>query len=295
MLTGIDHLVIAVDDLPTAMATYTNLGFHVHPAGEHRGRGTHSAVIFHDDQYIELTAVRDAQEQRAAAERTATADPGLADYIRAGGGIRAVGIASDDLEADIAAMRARGAEVSDPEQVERVAPDGTTSRWLAAAPPPGTLPLVFVQHLSSLDERRGQAARAPHPNGVSEFDRIYVATPDLQASAGAYHRLLGGDEPKPLQGIIIKANMMVFAFGRSAVVVAEPDGPGPTASALETRGPGVFQVIHNTAPDGDPEGWLQAHGVTPAVGGRRSTGEQVIVVGAADAHGCNMGFVVPER
>ena len=158
-----------------------------------------------------------------------------------------------------------------------------------------TPPLAFVQHLDGLDVRRGQVAqRAPHPNGVYEMDRIYIVGPDVEAMVAQYRQAFGGAEPARDRGILIKADMAAFAFAQSQLLVVQPNGPGPAADALLARGPGVFQVIHRVKNIGDTGNYLTARGITPAVGGRRSTGEMALVVGAADALGCNMGFVGPE-
>ena len=56
MLQGIDHLVVVVPDLDTAIANYTALGFTVVPGGRHP-IGSHNALIaFEDGAYIELLA-----------------------------------------------------------------------------------------------------------------------------------------------------------------------------------------------------------------------------------------------
>ena len=56
MLTRIDHIMICVPDLQQAIVTYTRLGFRVHPGGVHPGQGTHNAIAFHQDDYLELLA-----------------------------------------------------------------------------------------------------------------------------------------------------------------------------------------------------------------------------------------------
>jgi hypothetical protein len=293
VFTRIDHLVIAVPDVGGAIETYSNLGFHIYPGGRNAGLGTETVIVFHEDQYLELRAVADAAEHRGAAGRSAVADGGLEDFVAAGGGIRAIVLASDDLAADVAAMRARGVEVSDPETVERQLPDGRRLRSLYAVPQ--GVPLQFVQHLDDLATRQAQVPRrAPHPNGVLEFDRIYVAGRDLDEMVARFHRVVGGEEPRRLPGIIIMADMAMFSFGQSQVMLAQPTAPGPTRSALDTRGEGAFQVIHKTTNIHETSAYLTAHGITPAAGGRRSTGEMAVVVGAADALGCNQGFVGPE-
>ena len=60
MLTGIDHIVIAVPDLDVARKSYEALGFTVVPGGRHPV-GTHNALIaFADGAYVELIAFYEA-------------------------------------------------------------------------------------------------------------------------------------------------------------------------------------------------------------------------------------------
>src|SRR5262245_3649442 len=65
MLTRIDHVMICVPDLQQGIDTYTRLGFTVSPGGVHTGQGTHNAIAFHEEDYLELLSVRDRDEDRA--------------------------------------------------------------------------------------------------------------------------------------------------------------------------------------------------------------------------------------
>lgn len=283
MLTNVDHLVIVVPDVQSAIAQYTRLGFHVYETGALEGTGTRSAIVYHETQHLELVAVEDPE--RARADLTA--------YAAAGGGLRWIVLASDDLAADVAAMRGRGVEVTDPMPRARTTPSGTRLEWLLAtlvgedAPP-----LVFVQHLSDLEARQRQVPeRAPHPNGILGIERIYIAGTNLDGMVEAYSRVLGGPPPTTQDGIIIKANMAMYTFGQSQVVVGEAYGPGPTQDAMDARGPGPFQAIHRSNDITASTAWLAAHEVTPAATGRRANGELVLLVGPHDAFGYNLGFV----
>ena len=54
MITGIDHIVIAVPSLEQAISTYRGLGFSVVEGGRHP-YGSYNALIgFADDSYIEV-------------------------------------------------------------------------------------------------------------------------------------------------------------------------------------------------------------------------------------------------
>ena len=122
MLTRIDHAMVCVADLGGAMDVYARLGFSVHPGGVHTGKGTHNAIAFNDHDYLELLAVRDRDEYLRNSPY-----PGLLEFIAAGGGLRYLILQSDDLAAEVAAMRARGVDVSDPIDGARRTPAGGPS------------------------------------------------------------------------------------------------------------------------------------------------------------------------
>jgi len=96
MFTRIDHVVIAVPDLGAAIAQYRKLGFDLHPGGAHPGMGTHNAIALNQEDYIELLAICDPAEQKAAAARPGSWVAGLDEFIAAGGGIRYIVVQSDD-------------------------------------------------------------------------------------------------------------------------------------------------------------------------------------------------------
>ena len=291
MLTRIDHVMICVPDLRQGIDAFTRMGFDVQPGGVHPGRGTHNAIAFNQEDYLELLGLRDRDEYVAAAGSTG----GLLEFLAAGGGIRFVVVQSDDLVADVAAMRARGVDVSDPSPGERRAPTGQVLRWtMARLGPRDPLPVLFVQHLTALDERRRQVPRAgEHPNGVRGVERVYIAVPDVHAAAAAYARVLGMPVPKVQRGAVIKADMAVFDLGPTGLTVAQPAEPGPAADALARRGPGPFQALYRTRSLDAVARWMTDHGLPSAARGTRNTGEQAMLMGPKDACVAYIGFVGP--
>jgi len=223
------------------------------------------------------------------------ASPRLVDFIAAGGGFRYVSVQSDDLAADVAAMRARGVDVSDPIDGGRRTPGGQELRWRAASlGPRHPLPIFFIQHLTSLVERRRQVPNpGDHPNGVLRTDRVYIAVEDVNQAAQTYSRVLGLPVPRLQHGNVIKAEMAVFDIGATGIAVAQPTEAGPTAEAFARRGPGPFQVLYRTRSMEAGARWIGHHGMPPPARGTRNTGEQAILVGPEDACGLYIGFVGP--
>jgi glyoxalase-like protein len=288
MLTRIDHVMICVADLRQGIDAYTRIGFDVRPGGVHPGKGTHNAIAFNADDYLEIMSVRDRDEYVAISP-----GGGLLAFLARGDGFRYVAVQSNDLAADVAAMRSRGVDVSDAAEGGRRTPEGAPLRWKAASLGGGTpLPIFFIEHLSPLAQRRGPHPWR-HPNGALRVDRVYVAVTDVGAAAADYSRVLGVPVPKIQRGAVIKADMAVFDLGPTGLTVAQPAEPGPAAEALQRRGPGPFQALYRTSSMDAAAKWMADHGLPPPARGIRNTGEQAMLVTPDHAHGAYIGFVGP--
>jgi hypothetical protein len=290
VLTRVDHVMICVPDLPRGIEAYQRIGFNIYPGGAHTGRATHNAIAFTGEEYIEVLSLRDRTAVAAGSP-----DESLARYLDEGGGFRVVALQSDDLAADVAAMRERGVEVGEIRDGGRRTPAGQELRWRAAflggAAP---LPIFIIQHLTPLAERRRQVPKADdHPNGALRVERVYLAVPDVTAAARACARVLGLPVPSVQRGQVIKADMAVFDLGPTGLAVAQPAEAGPAAEALARRGPGPFQVLYRTSGMDRAVRWMTTHGLPEPTRGVRNTGEQAILVGPEHAGGAYIGFVGP--
>src|SRR5262249_42702664 len=105
--------MICVPDLNEGIAAYARIGFSVYPGGSHAGRATHSAIACHEDACLELLGLRDGECDHWAAVEPGGSAARLAEFLSRGGGFRYVAVQSDDLAADVVAMRRRGVDVSD--------------------------------------------------------------------------------------------------------------------------------------------------------------------------------------
>jgi hypothetical protein len=282
--------MICVPELSQGMDAYRRIGFDIHPGGVHTGRGTHNAIAFNEDDYLELMSVRDRDEYVAK-----NPNGGLLEFLARGGGFRFVAVQSDDVTSDIAAMRGRGIDVSDVVESGRRTPGGQELRWKAAfLGPRNPLPVFFIQHLTPVEERRRQVPKAgAHPNGVQRIDRVYIAVEDVAGAAEIYSRVLGMPVPNVQRGAVIKADMAVFNLGPTGLTVAQPAEPGPAAEAMARRGPGPFQVLYRTTSMDGAARWMADHGMPPPARGIRNTGEHAMLVIPEHACGAYIGFVGP--
>jgi hypothetical protein len=290
MLTRIDHLMIGVPELSAGIDAYRRLGFDVDPGGDHPGRGTHNALALNDDDYLELMAVRDRDEYLRASPGGA-----LLTFLERGGGLRLVAIQSDDLDADVAALRARGVEIGTPVEGGRRTPAGVTLHWKTATLGAShALPIFFIEHLTPAPQRRRQFGRAHrHPNGVTHLDRVYIVVEDVAAAARQYGRVLGAPLPPVRRGAVIKADMAVFQLGATGLTVAQPAAPGPAATALARRGTGPFQALYRTQSLDTAVRWMTEHGLPDPASGIRNTGEPARLVEPDEACGVYLAFVGP--
>ncbi|MGQ0525953.1 MAG: VOC family protein [Betaproteobacteria bacterium] len=308
MFTRIDHVVIAVPDLAAGIAQYRKLGFNMHPGGTHPGMGTHNAIALNQEDYLELLAIRDPEEQKAAAARPGSWGAGLADFIAGGGGIRYVVVQSDDLVGDVTAMRSRGVDVSDATDGSRLTASGMELRWKIAVLGAGNpLPIFFIEHATPMASRRKQFATSTvqpalpddgkavlHPNGVYALERTYIVTPDIEGDAAIYARVLGLPRPAVTNGTVIMSDMAVFQIGPTGLGVVRPYAPGPAATALERRGPGPFQALYRTTSMGSAARWMHEQGLPPLARGVRNTGEHAMLATPEITCGAYIGWVGPE-
>jgi catechol 2,3-dioxygenase-like lactoylglutathione lyase family enzyme len=287
VLTRIDHVMICVPDLAGAIEAYRRIGFDVHAGGAHASGGTENAIAFLQDDYLELLGVRAGHAPEASA--------GLTAFLATGGGLRYIAIQSDDLVSDVAAMRSRGVDVSDPTDGSRRTPGGQELRWRAASlGVKNPLPIFFLQHLTPLAERKRPVSSAgEHPNTVRHLERAYIAVRDVATEAATYSRVLGMPVPKVVRGNVIKADMAVFEIGPTGLGVAQPMEPGPAAEALARRGRGPFQALYRTRSMDAAARHMTERGLPPPARGVRNTGEQAMLVLPQDACGVYIGFVGP--
>ena len=132
---GIDHAVIAVGDLDAAAASFRKLGFTLTPRGVH-SIGSQNHCIMLGRTYIELLAAPAAHSWLDY----------YRSFLRAGDGLAAVALSTDDADAAYSALRAQGVPARAPMALSRPVEGGVARFRLVQIE---NAPQIFVcQHLT---------------------------------------------------------------------------------------------------------------------------------------------------
>jgi Glyoxalase-like domain len=188
MLVGIDHLVIAVADPDAASAELeAKLGLASGGGGRHDRLGTFNRLVWLGDTYLELIGVFD----RDAAASSWLGVPTLR-ALEAGGGLATWAIASDDLAADVAALRDRGATLAKPVEGERARADGRVVRWRLSAPEPldRDRPPFLIEHDPGAAEW-SPAERAERATGPARLAVLELGVDDPDSVSRSFLRTVG--------------------------------------------------------------------------------------------------------
>lgn len=226
---SLDHVVIAVTDLETAVADYRALGFTVYPGGVHHGGVSHNAlVIFADGSYFELIAWRQAAPDVRWWQVLSKAGEGLVDFA----------LLPEHTEQDVAAARARGLELEGPLDGGRLRPDGARLDWKIVRPKTNDLPF-WCGDVTPRDLRVPEGDMRIHANSVTGIASLKVAVRDVAASAARYEALAG-------PGAVTRTNGSARVTIEAASFELANDGEAGEHVAWRGEGP-MSLVLHGPA------------------------------------------------
>lgn len=194
---GIDHLVLGVQDLDSAKATYEKLGFNCTPKATHPW-GTGNTLAQLQGNFLEILAVVDRAKLTPPA-------PGQMDFGRYNDaflqkrqGMSMLVFQSKDARADQAQFQAAGLDTYAPFDFERQAklPDGSSARVAFS--------LAFVTHQQmpeavffTCQQHAPQYFWKPeyqkHPNGARLVSDVVMRAPDPLAYRDFFAKLQGKD------------------------------------------------------------------------------------------------------
>ncbi len=210
MLTGLDHVIIGVNDLDEATRIFRqNLGLAVSGGGIHPSGGTANRIVVIGDTYLELITVRDAQEaQQSIVNRLAKGD-GYLNFV----------LSSNDIAGDSAAMAGRGVTVLGPTVGQLVMADGRARGWsrVDVEHPDLTQHYPFIiQHDSTGEERRfrlaGWTVPPEHPLGVKKVLCMTIVVADLREATARFQHIYGLEPSETFTGEADGWEAMLVAF-----------------------------------------------------------------------------------
>ncbi len=237
MISGIDHIVIGVDDLDAAVANYAAAGFTVTPGGQHTGGETHNALVsFADGAYLELIAFTDPSRR---------VEHRWWDKLAGGEGFLDFALVSDGLAAEADRLERAGLAADGPRDGGRNRPDGQALAWRTLQPGGEGAPLPFViEDVTARDLRVPPGAATEHANGVRGVAGLVVAVDDLGGAVASYATVLGssGEAAEATGEGFGRAHR--FALGGQWIELAEaaPDADGIRRHVRE-RGAAPWEMV----------------------------------------------------
>lgn len=236
MLTGIDHLMILVSDLETAITNYKQLGFTVAPGGKHP-TGTHNALIaFADGAYVELLAFYQPNPESK-----------LWAKLEQGGGLVDFCMQTDNLLSEIAVFRDAGIGMTDPMPLSRVRPDGYQLSWVLSSHPGryrGVIPFL-IEDETPREERVPKETK--HENQVTGIGTLTIAVDDITTIRRWYAAALQ-DVGQEIERLDLDAAGVRFTIGPHSFDFVAPKGLcSPLRDWLGERGPSPYATTLKTA------------------------------------------------
>lgn len=232
MITGIDHIVIAVHSLERAIETYSGLGFSVVEGGRHP-YGSYNALIgFADGSYIELLSFYE----------DSPAHPWQLLLRERGGGLVDFCMASDDIRGDLAALRAQGVDCGELSEGGRARPDGYQVRWLnnkVGGSWQGLIPFL-IEDVTPREERL--PTQRAHANGVSGIHSIALATHDVGRPATVMAAALDVEGVAMTYDVARGSGLRFTVGGHALDYMAPSSAEGPLAAHLAGDRPAPFVV-----------------------------------------------------
>jgi hypothetical protein len=236
MLTGIDHIVIVVNDLDAASAQFATAGFTGTPGGSHP-TGTYNALIaFQDGSYLELIAIE---------------DPALAKghpwFERMAGkeGFVTFAVGADPLDYELERLDSKGISAVDRKDGARARPDGQQLQWKSAAlqsDPPVFLPFL-IQDVTDRALRVPGGDAAEHKNGVKGITGLTIVSGDVKAAMPPYGQIFSAPVAALDHGIEgIQQGWRYFIEEYWVDLIQPPAGDSPLAGHLATYSPGIYQL-----------------------------------------------------
>ncbi len=209
-LTGIDHVIVAVQDLERARIAWERLGFTLTPRGRHLQQGTGNYCIMFPRDYIELLGALEATPDAAE----------LGAFLQGDEGPRGVDFGTRSGDETATTLAARGLHPDTPRDLARQLelPEGTMlPRFKLVALPPEETPALscfICQHLTPELLRR--PAWLAHANAAIGIAGVTVAVSATEPLRAGWDRLAGA-------GVTTTDDILTVHIGGHRLIFATPD------------------------------------------------------------------------
>lgn len=236
MLTGIDHIVIWVDDLAAASSQFATAGFTVTPGGSHP-TGTHNALIpFADGTYLELIAVE---------RPDVAANHPWFQQMAGKQGFVTFAVAAEPLDYELERLASCGITPVNQRDGARVRPDGQQLRWKSsdlASDPPVFLPFL-IQDVTDRSLRVPKGKETKHKNGIKGTTGATIVTADLTTTRVVYGQMFSAPVAALDHGFEgIQQGWRSF-IGENWIDLVQPaDADSPLADYLTAYSAGIYQI-----------------------------------------------------
>jgi hypothetical protein len=277
MLTGLDHVIIGVNNLEQATHVFNDqLGLAVSGGGIHPVWGTANRIIVIGDTYLELITVRNrAEAQQSMLERLAKGD-GYLNFV----------LASNDIQADTAAMVKRGISVIGPKEGSLQTSDGRSRGWSRTDVERADLTQRYpflIQHDSLGEERRSRLAGwvtpPEHPLGVSKVLSATIAVRGLGEATQRFQHIYGLQPSDSFSGevdswdailvsFLLRESMQSFELATPLPASIDPPDvaaalpePGALTTYLQRFGESLCRITLAVENLGASRQFLERHGV----------------------------------
>ncbi len=236
MSFSLDHVIIAVDNLKTAINNFRKIGFTTLYGGEHTSGTTHNALIcFKDGTYIELLA---PTGKRPKEDIEAT---DFSQLVKNGEGLIGFACHSNNLDQDMNLMHKRGIKSeATVKPGSRLRTDGREIRWKTARFDNSYSPF-FIEDVTARNLRvPDDDVTISHENGAVGIMNVFIPVKDLEEAAARYGNMLGVPADENAPG-------MIFTLKKSSIHLFQPQ-----RESFKDRGEVPYRLVIKTAnPDYD--------------------------------------------
>lgn len=187
---SIDHVTICGSDLDTLRQAFASVGLPTEYGGPHANGKTHMSLLgFADGSYLELIAPVEANQLLSD-------DSPWPKEIGGNAGPCGWAINVHQIEAEVARLRQRGLNASDPAPGGRLRPDRVALEWETAAlagREEGRLPFLIEDHTPR--QLRAHVSPALHGSELTGVAVVIVGVRKLDASTELFQRAFTLPEP----------------------------------------------------------------------------------------------------